>query len=139
MTRLHLRQSQPDRNHRLVHVTPESAGWEYVGFDLYRLPQDASVDLSTGDREHCIVFVAGRGKAAVGARDFGHLGERKDPFPGRPWSLYAPAGSSWQITAETDLELAVCSAPGTSCSRDPRVIGPDSHAVIIRGKGNNVR
>ena len=37
MSRLHLRQTRPDREHRLVHVTPESAGWEYVGFDLYKL------------------------------------------------------------------------------------------------------
>ena len=62
-----------------------------------------------------------------------------DPFTGKPWSLYVPAGASWRIAAETDLELAVCSSPGVAGSREPRVIGPDSHGIITRGKGNNVR
>src|SRR5262245_55805287 len=139
MTRLHLRQAQPDRNHRLVHITPESAGWEYVGFDLYRVPKGETLDVATSDREHCIVFIGGRGKAEAGGRDFGILGERRDPFSGRPWSLYVPAGSAWQVAAASDLELAVCSSPGTASSRDPRVIGPDSHAILTRGKGNNIR
>src|SRR5690242_17548177 len=102
MSRLHLRQSQPDRNHRLIHVTPEIAGWEYVGFDLYRVPSGETLSLATGDREHCIVFVAGRGKAEAGGVDRGTLGERMDPFSGKPWSLYVPAGSAWRIRAETD-------------------------------------
>src|SRR4051794_1804388 len=105
MSRLHLRQSQPDRNRRLVHVTPETAGWEYVGFDLYRVPKGESVSAATGEREHCIVFIAGRGKAAAAETDLGMLGERSDPFSGKPWSLYVPAGASWRIAAETDLEL----------------------------------
>src|SRR3954454_15710483 len=116
MSRLHLRQSPPDRNHRLVHVTPETAGWEYVGFDLYRIPMGETVSVDTGEREHCLVFMAGRGKAAVGGTDLGTLGERQDPFSGKPWSLYVPAGDSWRIAAETDLEIAVCSSPGVAGS-----------------------
>ena len=139
MSRLHLRQSQPDRQHRLIHVTPESAGWDYVGFDLYRLRAGESASASTETREHCLVFVAGRGKAEAAGSNVGALGERQDPFSGKPWSLYVPAGSGWQVVAETDLELAVCSAPGVAGSRPPRVIGPDSHGIITRGKGANVR
>ena len=63
MPRLHLRPSQPDRQHRLLHVTPESAGWTYVGFDLHKLPQGASAGAETADRETCLVFIAGRGHA----------------------------------------------------------------------------
>jgi 5-deoxy-glucuronate isomerase len=139
MSRLHLRQSQPDRNHRLVHVTPESATWEYVGFELYRVPASERLSLATGAREHCVVFVSGRGKAEAAGTAFGGLGERMDPFSGKPSALYVPAGSSWQIVAETDLELAVCSAPGVAGSRPARVIGPDSHGIMTRGKGSNIR
>jgi 5-deoxy-glucuronate isomerase len=28
---------QPDRDGTLIKVTPESAGWEYVGFEVLRL------------------------------------------------------------------------------------------------------
>ncbi len=34
------------------------------------------------------------------------------PFEGKPWSVYVPQGADWSVTATTDLELAVCTAPG---------------------------
>jgi 5-deoxy-glucuronate isomerase len=139
MTRLHLRQGHPDHEHRLVRVTPASAGWDYVGFDLYRLKTGETVAAETGEREHCLVLIGGRGRAAAGGKDFGALGERTGPFAGKPWSLYVPAGSGWTISAATDLEFAVCSSPGVAGSRPPRVIAPDSHPVITRGKGSNIR
>ena len=139
MTRLHLRPHAPDREHRLIHVTPESAGWDYVGFDLYRLGAGETAAAATGDREACIVFLTGRGRTCVGDVDFGALGERMSVFDGKPWSLYVPAGARWTVAAETPLELGVCSSPGVAGTRPPRVIGPDAHEVITRGKGSNVR
>jgi len=139
MSRLHLRQHQPDHAHRVVSVTPESAGWEYVGFDLYRLAAGRTASGMNEGRESCLVFVGGRGRAEAAGQDFGILGQRPDPFSGKPYCLYVPAGAPWKVTAQTDLEFAVCSAPGKPGSRPPRVIGPESHAVITRGKGNNVR
>jgi 5-deoxy-glucuronate isomerase len=139
MSRLHLRQNAPDGQHRTLHVTPESAGWTYVGFDLHRLAKGQSASGKTGEREVCIVFVGGRGIAAAGDTDFGSLGARSGPFDGKPYALYVPAGSSWRVTAETDLEIAVCSAPGIFGSRPPRVIAPNDLEVITRGKGTNTR
>ena len=139
MTRLHLRQHAPDRAHRTVSVTPESAGWTYVGFDLHRLAPGETAMAETGDREVCLVFVAGTGRATAGDRDFGLLGQRMSPFDGKPFALYVPAGARWSVTAETPLELAACSAPGVVGSRPARVIGPDAHDVMTRGKGSNVR
>jgi len=139
MARLHLRQSAPDSHHRVLHITPESASWDYVGFDLHRLAAGETVSEETGDREVCLVFLTGRGKAEAGGEDFGVLGERMSVFEGKPWSLYVPAGSSWSVTAETGLEVAACSAPGTPGSHPPRVIRPDAHEVMTRGKGSNVR
>ena len=66
----------------------------------------------TGDREVCLVLVAGRARIAAGGTDFGEVGERLSPFAGKPWSVYVPVGASWRAAAVTDLELAVCSAPG---------------------------
>ena len=89
-------------------MTPESAGWTYVGFDLHRLKPGETVSGNTGDREVCLVFVTGKGKASAGGKDLGILGERMSPFEGKPWSVYVPEGSSWSVTAATELELAVC-------------------------------
>jgi 5-deoxy-glucuronate isomerase len=139
MTRLHLRQHQPDREHRVVRVTPETAGWDYVGFDLYKLPPGETARGNTGDREVCLVFVSGKAKTEAGGEDFGLLGARMSPFEGKPWSLYVPAGSEWKVTAETACEIAACSSPGVAGARPTRLIGPDSHPVMTRGKGSNVR
>jgi 5-deoxy-glucuronate isomerase len=121
------------------HVTPQSAGWTYVGFDLHRLKPGETVSAGTGDREACLVFVTGKGKASAGGEDFGSLGGRVSPFDGKPWSVYVPQGSDWSVTAETDLELAVCSAPGLGGRLPARVIAPDSIGQEVRGKGTNTR
>jgi 5-deoxy-glucuronate isomerase len=139
MTRLHLRQHAPDHEHRVVRVTPESAGWDYVGFDLYKLGAGEIAGGETGDREVCLVFISGKARAEAGGEDFGSVGARMSPFDGQPWSVYVPAGAAWKITAETPCEMAACSSPGVAGSRPPRVIDPESHSVVTRGKGNNIR
>ena len=50
-----------------------------------------------------------------------------------------PQGSHWSVTAESDLELAVCSAPGLGGGLPVRVIAPDSIGQVVRGKGTNTR
>lgn len=124
---------------RIAHVTPESAGWTYVGFDLHRLKPGETVSDATGDREVCLVFVTGRGTAKAAGEGFGLLGGRMTPFEGKPWSLYVPQGSDWSVTAETDLELAVCSAPGLGGGHAARVIAPEQLGREVRGKGTNTR
>ena len=127
------------RQGRTVAVTPESAGWTYIGFDLYRLAAGQAVYEETGGREICLVLVSGRARIWAGGQDLGMLGERMSPFAGRPWSVYVPAGTAWSVQAETEVELAVCSAPGKPGSHPARVIGPESLHQETRGKGTNTR
>ncbi|HEV2898908.1 MAG TPA: 5-deoxy-glucuronate isomerase, partial [Pseudaminobacter sp.] len=124
---------------RVSHVTPASAGWTYVGFDLHRLKPGETVLAATGDREVCLVFVTGKGRAKAGPEDFGLLGERMSPFEGKPWSVYVPQGSDWSVTADTGLELAVCSAPGLGGGLPVRIIAPKDLGQEVRGKGTNTR
>jgi 5-deoxy-glucuronate isomerase len=127
-------------NHgRVVHVTPESAGWTYVGFDLHRLRPGETVSTDTGGSEACLVFVTGKGTAFANGRELGLLGARMSPFQGKPWSVYLPEHSDWSVTAETELELAVCSAPGLGGGLPVRVIAPDDLGQEMRGKGTNTR
>ena len=123
----------------VANVTPQNAGWTHVGFDLHRLAPAQSVSGETGDREACLVFVTGKGKATAGGQELGLLGERMSPFDGKPWSVYVPQGSNWSVTAETELELAVCTAPGLNGGLPVRVIGPDDLGHETRGKGTNTR
>jgi 5-deoxy-glucuronate isomerase len=123
---------------KVIDVTPESAGWRYVGFALHRLGAGDSASDVTGDREVCLVFVSGAGTVSAGGKQLGEMGGRKSPFEGRPAAVYVPGQSDWSVTAQTDLELAVCSAPALT-SREVAVIGPDSMSQEVRGKGTNTR
>lgn len=139
MAELKIRQGAPGGDGRVVHITPDSAGWTYVGFDLYRLAPGQGLAGATGEREVCLVLVSGRAAVAGGGADFGAIGERMSPFDGKPWSVYVPAGADWSVRAETQVELAVCSSPGRAGSHAARLIGPDDVHQETRGKGTNTR
>lgn len=124
---------------RVVDVTPDSAGWRYVGFALHRLKSGETVTGGEADRETCLVLVSGKADITAGDTEFGTVGRRLSPFDGKPSSVYVPAGADWRVTAETDLDLAVCTAPGTPGARPPRLIGEEDNTQEVRGRGNNVR
>ena len=122
----------------VAEVTPESAGWTYVGFALHRVAVGESVAAETGTREVCLVLVSGKARLTIDGKDFGEIGERMSPFDGAPWAAYAPAGSRYALTATTALELGVCSAPG-GAGFPAKLIPPGAHPQIARGKGSNTR
>ena len=120
-------------------ITPESAGWGYVGFSLYRLAAGESAGEATGEREAILVLVEGRAEIRADEERFGELGERMDVFERTPPAcVYVPNGSDWQARATTDCTLAVCSAPGKG-THAARVIGPGGITPSDRGRGTNLR
>jgi 5-deoxy-glucuronate isomerase len=130
----------PSRNGdgRIIHVTPESAGWTYVGFDVWRLRAGETAAEKTKGREACLVFLSGKGSVEAGGKLLGVLGGRASPFDGKPWAVYVQAGSDWRVTATTDVEFGVCTAPAKG-TKQPRVIRPDELTVEQRGRGTNLR
>jgi len=124
---------------RIAHVTPENAGWTHVGFDLHKLKSGDTVSAQTEGREVCLVLVSGKAGISAGGTDFGVIGERMSPFEGKPWSVYIPEKSDWTVTAETEVELAVCSAPGLGGGLPVRLIAPEGLGQETRGKGTNTR
>jgi 5-deoxy-glucuronate isomerase len=131
---------RPSGDHgRVTHITPQNAGWTYVGFDLHRLHPGETVSAETGDREVCLVLIAGRARISAGGMDFGEIGERLSPFEGGAHSVYVPGASSWTVSATTELTLAVCSAPSLGGKLPARYIGPNDIGRETRGKGTNTR
>lgn len=120
-------------------ITPEGAGWEYVGFGLYHLEIGDAVSEQTGDTEVILVLVEGKAEISVGDINFGELGERLDVFERiPPHCVYVPNGSDWTATATTKCTLAVCTAPGKG-GHEAQIIGPAGIALEERGKGANTR
>ncbi|HZR41078.1 MAG TPA: 5-deoxy-glucuronate isomerase, partial [Ktedonobacteraceae bacterium] len=100
--------SEPDV---VVEVTPELAGWDYISFQLRRLPAQHSWTYATGDKEMAIVVLSGRLSVDSGRGQWSHIGERDSVFSGLPSALYLPRHTPLVVTAETDCEYAVAQAP----------------------------
>jgi 5-deoxy-glucuronate isomerase len=133
-------QRKPFGAHGKVHaITPESAGWRYVGFSLYKLRAGETISDATGSNEAIIVMLEGKASIVAAGQDWGVLGERMSVFEKTPpHCLYVPNDQDWQAKAETVCTIAVCSAPGKS-GHPARRIGPDGILLTERGKGTNTR
>ena len=120
-------------------ITPESAGWRYVGFSLYHLRPGETAAEATGDREVILVVVEGKASLSGADQDWGVLGDRMDVFEKTPpHCLYLPSGTAWEATADTRCTLAVCSAPAKG-GHKARRIGPGDITLTERGEGTNTR
>jgi 5-deoxy-glucuronate isomerase len=119
-------------------ITPEGAGWRYVGFEVYDLAPGRTLERSLQGREQCLVLLSGRAAVRAGDQDFGTIGLRGTPFDGKPFAVYAPPRVTLSVTAATACELAVGSAPAEG-RLAPRVIGPEEVGEEVRGVGTNTR
>jgi 5-deoxy-glucuronate isomerase len=139
MSHLLIHPDKPDAHGRIHRITPESAGWRYVGFELFRLRPGQRLALAVPEgREACLVIVSGRAEITANGAELGRLGARVSPFEGCPWSVYLPPSSQLAITAYDDAELALCTAPGTG-ALPLRVISPVCVGEETRGTGTNTR
>ncbi|HET6467692.1 MAG TPA: 5-deoxy-glucuronate isomerase [Geminicoccaceae bacterium] len=140
MPELLLRPGAPDADGCVHRVTPASAGWRHVGFEVYRLGAGRSLARDdTGGAETCLVLLAGRADVEAGGESWTEIGERMSVFDDEPaCSVYVPPRSSYAVSAITALELAVCRAPGVG-KYPPRLIRPDEVAYSVRGRGTNTR
>ena len=136
---------RPSAGHGQVHdVGPDNLkdrcpDWGFVGFAVHRLLPGEVLEQGTGELEHLLVVVSGQLKASVAGEDFGAFGLREDVFSKQPaHALYVPNHSSWRIEATSELELAICRAPGKG-GHPPRAIRPDAVTMEERGKGANTR
>lgn len=131
---------KPFGRHGKVHeITPQSAGWRYVGFSLYRLRAGEVAAEATGDREAILVMVEGKAALTAAGQDWGVLGDRMSVFEKTPpHSLYVPNGQDWRAVAETDCTIAICTAPGQG-GHPARRLGPEGITLTTRGKGANTR
>lgn len=139
MAELLSRWQQPDAKGQTQHVTPENAGWGYVGFAVYQLQEGQVLDLPAVEEERCLVLVAGRATVDTPLARFPEIGDRMSPFERRkPWAVYVTSGEAVKVQALTALELAVCSAPGKG-TYATRLIAPQDIDAEARGKGHNQR
>jgi 5-deoxy-glucuronate isomerase len=118
-------------------ITPESAGWGYVGFEVLRLAAGGSAERDTADRECCVVVVEGRCDVLSAHGEWRDLGGRGDPWSGPADAAYLPPGTAFTLTG--DGEVALCFAPAPGGGAPARVLPGDAIEPEIRGEGDHER
>jgi 5-deoxy-glucuronate isomerase len=136
MMSLLVRPHDPDGDGTILEVTPETAGWRYVGFRALKLKAGDTFEGLEQGREACMVILSGTVSVEVSEDSFDGLGGRESVFDGPATSLYIPPDTDYRIAAETDAEVAICTAPAEPSGK-PRVIHSDH--VETRGSGTNTR
>jgi 5-deoxy-glucuronate isomerase len=129
----------PGRDGLIVSVTPASAGWSFVGFDVYRLRAGESVERSSDGREVCAVMLSGRADITFDGHEWSNLGGRRNVFEGMPDAVYAPPGGKLTVVAVSEAaEVALCWAPATRGSSPALLPGSDVKSVT-RGSDRTER
>jgi 5-deoxy-glucuronate isomerase len=136
MNRLVISSHTPNGEGNVVRVTPESAGWKYIGFEVYVLQKGQKLRKETANQEACLVLLSGKANVLTQHKQWENIGERMNVFEKiPPYSVYVPSGDFYEVEAVTDLELAVCLAPGKG-TYSARLIHPREVEVEVRGAGN---
>ena len=124
----------------IVEVTPERAGWRYVGFRVVRLADGEVEAFATAAREFCLVVLTGTVDATIDGIRHEGLGTRASVFePVSPAAVYVPPGCDVALRARGAAEVALCAAPARRDGRSVRVIDPASMRRSVRGQGSNTR
>jgi 5-deoxy-glucuronate isomerase len=122
-----------------VAVTPQQAGWQYVGFSAHRLGHEEAIQVDTGAREYCVVVLSGIVSVSTASQCWPDIGERRSVFEDcAPYAVYVPGGEHLTVVAAGAAEVALCSAPA-GAGREARLIRPDEMRRSVRGAGSNTR
>jgi 5-deoxy-glucuronate isomerase len=120
----------------VVEVTPESAGWKYLGFKVISLKTGETWREQTAQREIALVPLDGKGRVDVSAAHF-DLG-RENLFAQAPHVLYVPPRQEIAVTAETDFIFSIGSAPAEG-KYPTRLFRPAEMNREVRGGGAALR
>jgi 5-deoxy-glucuronate isomerase len=139
MSYLHSRPQQPDEKGRIQHITPKSANWQYVGFEVITLKAGEEQQFDTEQTEVCAVIVSGKVDISTNTETFQNIGKRDSVFEdSAPFSVYAPPSETLTIKALSNAEVALCRAPATG-KYPVRLITPEDCVTMVRGEGTNTR
>jgi len=136
---LRVRPHAPTANGSVLEVTPQSAGWSHVGFQVVKLEPGRSHAGGAPGREACLIVLTGTANIRAGGLSIERAGGRQSVFDDvPPAAVYVPAGFSYEITAITAVELAIGTAPASGHG-EARLIDPGRMSREVRGQGTNQR
>lgn len=120
----------------ILSTTPSTAGWRYLSFAVVVARPDHAVDDHRPGQETAIVTLAGSGRIVVDG--IVHDVSRTSVFDELARIVYVTAGAAFRIESDTELTVAVGSAPAEGLLPS-RVIETSEMRSEIRGGGQSHR
>jgi 5-deoxy-glucuronate isomerase len=118
-------------------LTPEQAGWDYVGLRVLQLPPGGVHRLDTGEDEMIVLPLSGGCRVRVdgaGTVDVDLVG-RPSVFAGPTDFVYAPRDATVMVSSQRGGRFAL---PAARAARQlpPQYVSADAVAVELRGAGS---
>lgn len=119
----------------ILSVTPDSAGWEFISFQVRQLGAGKEWSFQSGENELAVILLSGAISVRSTRGNWYGL-ERKDVWTSAATALYLPRNTELTIVADRESEFAVTWVPAEE-DHDPWLIQPQDVPISIRG-GDNV-
>ncbi len=113
-------------------------GFEFLAFENRKVAAGQVFRAGTGTRELAIVLLGGVCSVSSSKGTFPSLGRRADVFSGLPHTLYLPVSTEFELTTETDCDIAFCYCRAEE-SHPAKLVPPEEVTVELRGGGNATR
>jgi len=113
-------------------------GYEYLAFEALKLGADGRHEAETAEQELAVVVLGGRCSVESSKGAWRNFGARAHVFDGRPYTLYLPPHTRFQVSTEAGCDLALCYSRAEE-EHQPRLVTPEEVQVEIRGGGNATR
>ncbi len=136
-------------NNSLIKITPQQGfndifrlgkyNMNLTQFGLLKLAKGTTYKSNTGEFEFALVLMGGKCAIKGDNFEFTEVGERKNPFDGKPWCVYMPRRTAFEVIALTDLEIAVNEAPASRDTASPTLITPEQTRSFELGRDNFFR
>ncbi len=128
----------------LKHYKPQNGFTKIskIGDGELKLSEFGIISLKDGERfsektegnEVALIILGGKCTIAGEGFEYNEIGARKDVFDGKPYTVYVPCQSSYEITAVGDVELAWTASPCTDTSIKSYMITPEQVKEVHIGK-----
>lgn len=109
-----------------------------IEFGVLNLRSGEEYGADSGSRELALIILGGTCSVSGANFEFLKIGRRQNVFDGKPYTVYIPCGTRYTVRGESDVEIAVGSAP-SSLQTPAYVIAPEQVQEAHLGKENYQR
>jgi 5-deoxy-glucuronate isomerase len=134
-----IRPSETPRDPDLIlDITPETAGWKFIAFQVRHLEAGDSWTCAVEEAELAFVNLTGRYTIETSRGEWKKVGGRDSVFESAAHVLYLPRHTKMTVTAEKTGDFAVARVPAGE-DHPPFLIKPEDVPVSVRGGDNATR